>query len=146
MNKIFSILALCFMAGMMSCGDESYQSDIPYTSFADVYINLDLPEYNSLAIDKGYYELDEGLRGIIIYRENSGSYKAYERNCPYHPYEACATVSVHSSKLYIFCPCCQSQFNSNNGYPMGGPAQYPLRQYGAYLSGRALTITDEVLN
>ncbi|MBL3654848.1 Rieske 2Fe-2S domain-containing protein [Fulvivirga sediminis] len=145
MNRYFLFIAV-FSFGLFSgCGEESYQDEMPYTGFPDVYMNLDLPQYNSLSFDGGFYLLDKGVRGIIVYRSSGSEFHAYEQNCPYHPYEACATVSVHNSGLYIFCPCCQSQFSFDSGNPIGGPSQYPLREYVTHLTLRSLTVTDEIL-
>lgn len=145
MNKLkFLICSVIVM--ISSCNEDSYREEIPYASFPDIYIQLDLPEYNDLSIDGGYILIDEGVRGIILYRENSSAYHAYERNCSYRPHEAGSTVNVHSSKLYMTDPTCGSTFSFTNGYPTGGPAQFPLREYQVSLNRRTLTITDEPVN
>ncbi|MFZ6012485.1 MAG: hypothetical protein ACOYXT_19235, partial [Bacteroidota bacterium] len=87
-----------------------------------------------------------GVQGIIVYRINASSYVAYERNCSYHPNDACVTVEVHPSNLYMYDPCCSSSFDFSTGQPTGGPAWRPLRQYETSLSGSNLTITDEIIN
>ena len=84
-----------------------------------------------------------GVRGIIVYRTNSTSYNAFERNCSYHPNDACATVNVHNSGLYMTDPCCASTFDFLDGNPSGGIAWRPLRRYRTQLNGLTLSITDE---
>ncbi|GAA0892336.1 hypothetical protein GCM10009122_20150 [Fulvivirga kasyanovii] len=144
-NKLkFTLLSLLFI--IYSCNDSPYREEIPFASFPDIYIQLDLPEYNDLSVDGGYVLLNEGVRGIILYRENSTTYHAYERNCSYRPHEAGSTVNVHSSELFMTDPSCQSSFSFTNGYPTGGPAQFPLREYQVSLNRRTLTISDEPIN
>ncbi|MEX2335693.1 MAG: hypothetical protein WD555_00305 [Fulvivirga sp.] len=132
------------IACVFSCNENDFQEEIPYAFFEDIRIELDLPQYNDLSFDGGYMTLNEGVRGIILYRENESSYHAYEMICSYHPQDACATINVHGSGLTMFCPCCNSTFSFTTGYPTGGgPAQYPLRKYQVYLDRRVLTVTDE---
>ena len=89
--------------------------------------------------------IDGGVRGIILYRESSTLYHAYERNCTYLPNEACATINVDISELFLIDPCCNSTFELITGYPTGGPAYFPLQKYRVLLDGSLLTITDEVI-
>lgn len=145
MSKI-KLLFLCFIFGLFSCNEEMPQNEIPYASFSDIYIQLDLPQYNDLSFDGGYVYLNEGLRGIILYRKGASTYYAFERTCSYRPFEAGATVDVHSSNLYMFDPSCKSSFSFDAGIPTGGPAQLSLRRYQTILNGRTLTITDEPVN
>lgn len=144
-NKLTLILVGVLFI-ISSCNDSPYREEIPFASFPDIYIQLDLPQYNDLAVDGGYILLNEGVRGIILYRENTSTYHAYERNCSYRPHEAGATVNVHASELYMTDPSCKSSFSFSNGYPTGGPAQFPLREYQVSLNRRTLTITDEPIN
>lgn len=144
----FIITGLILCVGIfLSCNENNFQEEIPYAFFEDKLINLDLPEFNNLAIDNGYLELNDiGVRGIIVFRESASNYHAFERICSYHPSDACATINVHSSGLYLFCPCCNSTFSPETGFPTGGgPAEFPLREYRTYLDSRTLVITDEPL-
>lgn len=122
---------------------------IPYIPFDDIVINLTLPQYISLKNVGGYYELtgnDQGVRGIIIYRKSASVYLAYEKNCSFRPNEACATVDVDGSTLYMTDTCCGSSFSFSDGSPISGPAWRPLRQYLTFLNGFELTITDEIVD
>lgn len=133
-----------FILSLASCGRDLSDDAIPRTNFADIVINLSLPEYQSLN-SNGYKTISGGVRGIIIRKENS-SYIAYERNCSYRPAEACATVDVHMSGLFMIDTCCGSNFNFSDGSPSGGPAWRPLNRYHTSLTGSTLTITDELIN
>lgn len=138
-----------FVIGMTSlyvnCSPDLSDDPIPYQPFSDIVINLNLPTYNSLKIDGGFATTGGGVRGIIIYRVNSTTYLAYERNCSFHPNDACATVDIDFTGLYMIDPCCGSTFSFSNGAVIGGVAWRPLQQYHTSLDYNELTITDEVL-
>lgn len=134
------LLILVFIT-MVACSTDPGDDPIPYQPFPDVVINLNLPAYNNLRSDKGSVYIKDGVRGIILYRLNSNTYYAFERNCSYRPNDACATVDVHSSTLYMVDTCCGSTFDFN-GNPTGGPAWRPLRRYSTSLNGSVLTVTN----
>jgi len=140
-------LFACLLAVCFSCQPDYSTDPIPIVNFPDFIINLSAPEYQALTINGGYKEINAiGVRGVIVYRQDATTFRAYERNCPYRPNDACATVNVHSSSLYLVDPCCNSTFSFSNGQPTSGVATQPLRQYAADLAGQQLTITDEILN
>jgi nitrite reductase/ring-hydroxylating ferredoxin subunit len=134
-------LPLCILAGLS-------QAQAQYASFPEVVINLSLPDYLSLRLDGGIKEMSEpGIRGIIIYRLSESTYIAYDKNCSYHPYdEACSTVEVDLSRLFLKDACCGSSFNFSDGRVTGGPASRPLIRYRTELTGSVLHITDEIIN
>jgi hypothetical protein len=139
-------IMLIALTGVISCTPELTDDPIPPAAFSSIYINLNLPAYNGLRTVGGYaYIGDGGVRGIILYHQAQFNYIAYERNCSYRPNEACATVDVDISTLFMHDPCCHSQFDFSTGMPTGGPAWRPLRKYETLLSGSDLTITDTVI-
>lgn len=124
-----------------------YDDPIPDAFFQDIVIDLSFPEYVRLRTDGGSHELSaKGVRGILIYRKTGGGFLAFEKNCSYRPADACATVELHPSGLFMVDYCCNSNFNLEDGTPTGGPAWRPLRQYRTYQTGFLLTITAESLN
>lgn len=131
---------------LAACTPDRSDDPVPFIPFVDIIINLNLPEFLELRTDGGYVLINGGVRGIILYRENSSSYFAYERNCSFRPNEACATVNVHNSRLFMVDPCCNSNFNFSDGNPTGGPAWRPLVRYRTQVSGTTLTISSEVIN
>lgn len=137
---------ICIFLLLIACEPDLSDDPIPYIPFTEIIINLSFPEYASLRTDGGYKEINGGVRGIIIYRVNATSYNAFERNCSFHPNDACATVNTHNSGLYLTDPCCGSTFNFSDGNPSGGVAWRPLRRYRTQLNNSTLTITDEVVN
>lgn len=129
-----------------ACNRDLSDDPIPEGFFPDITINLNLPAYIQLKNDGGFVNIDGGVRGIILHRKNSITYLAYERNCSFHPNDACATVEVHSSNLFMIDTCCGSSFSLDDGVPTGGPAWRPLRKYRTYLNGTELVITSESVN
>jgi len=142
-RKISNYLFIVFLVG---CSPYRSDDPVPYIPFVDIVINLNLPEFISLRSDGGYKQIDGGVRGIIVYRVNSSTFMAYERNCSFRPNEACATVNVHTSGLFMEDPCCGSSFNFSDGNPSGGPAWRPLVAYRTQLDGVTLTVSSEVIN
>jgi hypothetical protein len=141
--KKLLIISLCVF--LSSC-DSTERSDDPITfgNFPPIVINITLPAYSKLQLDGNYIVLkNEGNRGIIVYRENSTTFRAFEQNCSFQPNDACATVQPFS--IYMQDACCGSTFNYA-GDPTGGLAWRPLGQYETHISGTTLTITDAVIN
>jgi hypothetical protein len=141
--RIQYIALLCLLA----CDPQLTDDPIPLVTFQDQVCNLALPEYSSLRLDGGFKEMNKiGVRGVIVYRVNETTFRAYERNCSYHPNDAGSTVNIHTSNLYMIDSTCGSTFNFSDGQPTGGPAWRPLRQYRTDVTGNVLTITSEVIN
>ena len=136
-------VVLALLAG---CEPDLQDDAIPWQPFDVINLNLNLPEYLNLKVEGGHVYVDDGgVRGLLVYHRSGNNYLAYERNCSFQPNTACATVEVHVSTLYIYCPCCSSSFDFATGYPTGGPAWRPLRQYETSVNGSTLTITDQVV-
>ncbi|HEY9047952.1 MAG TPA: hypothetical protein VIN08_18720 [Ohtaekwangia sp.] len=131
------------LLALLSCSSDLSDDAIPYQPFQDIVINLNLPEYNTLKTT-GHQNIKGGVRGIILHRVNATSYRAFERNCSYQPANACATVEIHASGLYMTDPCCGSNFDFN-GAPMGGAAWRPLQQYATTLTGSDLRISSDIV-
>lgn len=142
----YTLMYILILLSLAACDSEPTDDAIPWQPFDIIQLNLNLPEYIQLRSDRTYaYLNDGGVRGIIVYHESGTNYIAYERNCSFQPNSACATVEVHVSTLYMLCPCCSSSFDLATGFPTGGPAWRPLRQYETSLTGSTLTVTDQVV-
>jgi hypothetical protein len=131
---------------LISCGsDEQTDSPIPFATFSPIVINTSLPSYNALQVDNNFVILqNEGVRGIIVYRENSTTFRAFERICSLQPDSPCSNLDV--TALFMRDPCCESMFNFKGEPTGGGLAWRPLLQYQIQVSGTTLTITDNVIN
>lgn len=126
---------------LIRCGNDNYLDPIPYV-LVDTTINLSNIEYNALRIDRGYVEIQGGWKGIIIYREDATTYKAFEKASPHRVDEACAEVIVDPDGLFMRELCDNSIFDFD-GIPIGGLAQIPLRQYVTQLDGNYLHIFNQ---
>jgi hypothetical protein len=136
---LISILPL-----LLSCGQDPVDDPIPFAAFPDVVLTLS--NYPALLSDGGFLLInDAGFRGIILYRKAIDKFLAFERNCSFQPLDACATVDIHSSTLYMEDTCCGSTFNFE-GNRTGGPAWRPLLQYETISNGNSVTITDATVN
>ncbi len=142
MPRMRSVILIFLFA---ACSENLVDDPIPFVAFPEEVITLSLVP--ALQQDGGHYLVNgKGVRGIIVHRVNSTTFRAFERNCSFQPNEACATVDVHTTGLFMLDACCGSNFDFPNGNPTGGPAFRPLRQYRTQLSGSTLTVTDEVIN
>lgn len=135
---LFGVLLAAIIIFMSSCQQDEWISPIPYV-LVDTTINLSNQEYMPLRLDGGYVEILGGYKGILIYRENANTYRAFEKASPYRTDEACAYVYVDPSGLFLREGCGNSVYDFE-GNPSGGMAQYPLRQYQIYLDGIYLNI------
>jgi nitrite reductase/ring-hydroxylating ferredoxin subunit len=140
-----TLILVLSLATSMACLPDLSDDAIPPAAFSTLTINLNLAEYQDLKT-KGSLEINDiGVRGVILYKVNESTYHAYEKNCSYHPNDACATVSVDASTLFMIDYCCNSTFALATGYPTSGPAWRPLRQYETSLTGQTLTISDRLV-
>jgi hypothetical protein len=138
--------SLFFLLIFGACSSDVTDDVVGAASFPDYVVNLNLPEFNDLRTKGWMYIRSIGVRGVILYRSSTSlQYYAFERNCTFRPYEACATVDVHSSGLYMEDSCCGSIFNFS-GDPTSPPAITPLRRYDIVDQGNGtLLITDNII-
>lgn len=113
---------------------------INITSFPELMLNGGAKDISSVPDYRQY-----GNRGIIVYRKNATTFLAFEKTCSFQPGDACATVGIHESNLFMIDVCCGSQFNFE-GNPTGGLAWRPLLQYQTSVSGTQVTISSTVSN
>ena len=144
-DMLVIFLCLSLLAG--ACSSDPIDDPIPMTSFPDKVLNLNLPD-NIVLRSKGSSRAynDIGVRGVIVYCVDVGVYHEYERNCSFQPNEACATVNIDVSTLFMTDPCCGSTFDFVTGMPTGGAAWRPLRQYRTTFNGTDLVISDEIVD
>jgi hypothetical protein len=133
--------------GLAACGSSATSTQtIPSVSFS-TQINITNQQYQALRIVNGVVVLPAGgiagggVKGLFIVRTGANSYQAFDRNCPYQPYDACSLVSLDRSRLFFRDSCCGSQFDLQ-GQLMRGPAVRQLRSYATNLNGSLLTISN----
>ena len=141
--------ALCALSASTGCGNKAdTQQQVPY-GIVNLSFDLTNQQYRALRTDGGAITFaikgpdgPAGVKGVIVVRQNAQSYLAFERNCPYQPYDACSLVSLdRSSRLFMRDSCCNSQFDLR-GQVTGGPAIRPLVQYSVSLQGTQLTVVN----
>lgn len=131
-----------------ACGSKN--SDQPAIPNAPVNLSLNITnqQYSNLRFDNRPITLPVtgpagtgGVKGVIVVRLSAGTFVAFERNCPYQPYDACALVSIDQSGLFLQDSCCKSQFDFR-GQVTGGPSPRALKQYSTSLQGSLLNIIN----
>lgn len=138
MNRFIVFLV---MLVLVACEPSVEQSPIPNVP-VNVEVNLNDIDNSALQLIGGYiYIVDVGVRGILLRRESQTVYRAFDRNCTFQPTNTCAIVEVHSSGFYIEDTCCESVFDLS-GFPTGGPATYPLKEYRVSIADDLLIITN----
>jgi hypothetical protein len=141
-SRVCLLLMICCGA----CSPDLSDDPIPLATFSPFTFNINLPQYQKLR-SQGTVEINDiGVRGVIVHRINPTTYITYERNCSYQPIQACATVNIDVSNLFLTDPCCNSTFELATGNPTGGPAWRPLRKYETYLTGSDITITENIVD
>ena len=137
----FLILSLLLISLLFSsCEKQLPYEAIPYTIINED-INLNNLQYLNLSNIGGYVYYDAGYRGLLIYHEGGGIYKAFERACTHDPRAECTPVEMDESTLFMKHDCCGSTFNLD-GNPTGGPASLNLLRYDVYVDGIYLKIRN----
>lgn len=137
--KLFSVIALLFLSVVISCKKNS--SPIPYVPVS-IQINLSNPDYFTLKSPGGWLYVTGGSKGLIIYRYDQNTFRAYDRHCPYHPDDACSKLSVENSGLTVKDTCCSSVFSILDGSILGGPADRNMVEYKSSFDGNILSINN----
>ena len=104
------------------------------------YLNISSTLYIDLASVGGWENLTGGYRGVVVYREASDQFVAFDRACPYDWQTDSAYVSVEPSGLVIKCKSCGSEYLIIDGSVVKGPATYPLKQYNTSFDGLTLHV------
>ena len=96
---------------------------------------IDLKTGGSMVIEGGH-------SGIIIYRDSTFHFMAFDRTCTLWPDHTAAVVhdTIFANDAFV-CPVCNSQFlHRNEGEVIRGPAQNPLVRYKAVVNSNTLHI------
>ncbi len=132
-----SVLMLCLV--LSSCKKENPQPVIPevYVNFS---INPNSTEFLEINAPGSWVTVTGGYRGILIYRQSMNEFLAYERTCPWDPWEEGARIEVEESVFTAVCPVCDSQYLVLDGSPFEGPSTYLLKQYHTTYDGSLLYV------
>ena len=137
---ITSIIVL-LLSSTWSCGDKIQHDSIPEVAvYAQIDVNSTM--YIELNTIGGWVYLTGGYRGILVYRISVDEFVAYDRGCPYDPFEQCARITMDPSGITCTDSCCGSQFGILDGSVIKGPATIPLKRFYTYFDGNILTINN----
>jgi len=135
----FGVSLFLLMLLPVSC-EKDNQHPVPVVP-VEFTINIESTQYIELNNIGGWAYFSGGYRGIVIYRWSFDEFRAFDRACPYHPYDECGFVKVIDPPTAI-CECCGSMYLLLDGSVITGPSKYPLRQYRTYFQFPFLQVTN----
>lgn len=133
MRKIL-VITLALIAIACSRGDK--RPNIPYV-FVDRNLYVNSMDYIPIS---GYKYVNDGYRGIVVYRVMENQFAVFERCCPHDPEHAHAMVHVEPSGVICIDSICKSRFNLIDGGKVSGPSIFPLQMYRYTYDGEKLHI------
>ncbi len=137
---IIGLFIVMFIPGLLiPCCETNRGQIIPYVH-VDIYLLL-YADLATMGIGTSKVIDNEGVNGIVLYRQSDFEFFAYDRTCTLWP-EHDAAVVEDSSFFGVFeCPECGSTYLlMNGGIPNSGPAQYPLVEYNTSIQGDVLHV------
>ena len=119
-------------------------SPVPYTP-VDIYINVNLPEYNALAAVGGWAYITGGSEGLIVYRKSIDAFNAMDRHCPVQAQNLCKVTVGSDNILAVDTTCCHCSFLLQDGSLASNPngvdgAGIGLTLYNTTFNGTTLHI------
>ncbi len=132
----FFLFISLFFSG---CEDDTENNNIPLVE-VNFTIAVNDPAYLNLQNIGGWVYVSGGSRGIILYRSDNESFKAYDRHCTFNPSSTCALVSVDPNNITASDDCCGSSFLLTDGGVTRPPAVQPLKQYNTSFDGSILRV------
>lgn len=137
-NIIFPfVLTILLVVG--SCDKQTTHETIPNVA-VDIYIDVNSTLYVQLNTIGGWLYLTGGYKGILVYRVSDEDFVAYDRTCPYDPYEAHSRLEMDMGNLIVVDTVCKSKFVILDGSIIEGPATVPLKRYRTTYDGSILHI------
>jgi hypothetical protein len=138
-NIFLSVLLALMMLLPLSCGKDG-RHPVPDV-MVNFTLNLESTQYIELNVVGGWAYFTGGYRGIIIYRQSIDEFRAFDRACPYHPYDDCALIRVFDPPLATDT-CCGSRFLLIDGSVVTGPSEWPLKQYRTFFNPPFLQVSN----
>jgi len=144
--RIIKILGLGLIIAFLlssawSCNGKVEHDAIPEVA-VNAYIDVNSTMYIELNTIGGWVYLTGGYRGILVYRVAVDEFVAYDRGCPFDPFEATSRITMDPSGITCTDSLCGSQFGILDGSVINGPATIPLKRYYTYYDGNILTINN----
>jgi nitrite reductase/ring-hydroxylating ferredoxin subunit len=131
-----SVLVLLPMGG---CYKEQQHETIPNVA-VDLYIDVNSTLYLQLNTVGGWLYLTGGYKGILVYRLSDYEFVAFDRTCPYDPYENNSRLEMDAGNLIVVDTVCDSKFVIIDGTVFEGPSTLPMKQYRTDFDGTILHI------
>ncbi len=138
-KHIFLKVLLVFLPVLLNSCSKEDDHPVPYVrvEFSFLVHNHNLSHSGMSAQFLGH-----GYRGIFVYRVSPDEFRAYDRACTYSPHTCTLNISEDNAVL-VGADCSESVYSLLDGYPLEGPANYPLREYRTYFDGEnRLTIRN----
>lgn len=132
---------MILLSSSWSCGKKQAHDSIPEVP-VNLYIDINSTMYIELNTIGGWVYLTGGYKGILIYRIAVDEFVAYDRACPYDPFETCARIAMDPSGLTCSDSCCTSKFGILDGSVINGPATIPLKRYNTFYDGSVLSVSN----
>jgi hypothetical protein len=137
----FVLVLLLGITFFQSCDKEKDYEEIPYAvvNFR-IYPNSTI--YWELNSPGGWVYLIANYpsKGVLVYRISLEEFVAFERTCPYDPYELEAQIEVEPSGITAACPSCGTKYILLDGTRFEGPGSRPLKKYRNTYDGNTLHI------
>ena len=123
------------MGTLFSCSKQEEQI-VPYVR-VNLTVNLQLPQFNALnSVNNAvlYEGVGYNQNGVIIYRNSTDEFTAYDATCPKHIETKTAVVLDDGGHAgTATCPNCSTVYRFfNYAYPSKG---HPLKQYRVTMTG-----------
>jgi Rieske Fe-S protein len=119
--------AILFGMGCRKVDDDSSEQ-VPVIP-TDIFLNINLPEFNALQNPGGWVYITGGSRGIMVYRLGLNDFAVFDRHCTFQVAQGCR-VNIEDSNITAKDEnCCESVFSVLDGVPLSGPARRPLLRY-----------------
>ena len=134
--KIRIFLLILILAGV-SC-KKNRTHPIPSIAF-DLQIDLTLPSYQELNSVGGWAYVSGGIKGIVVYRQSTDIFVAWERMSPEDPDNVCSTpLTIDTTNfLQLNDACSGAKFSMYDGSPISG-SDWGLRKYQTEWNGSNL--------
>ncbi|MCF8378584.1 MAG: hypothetical protein K9H49_03340 [Bacteroidales bacterium] len=136
------LISVIILTSNISC--DKHRFEFPY---APISLNVDLVNiYSTIGLGQHAFVYEnEGVNGLIIFRNHSDELFVFDRTCTYEPDHSCSVENDTTSFLHLSCPCCESQYfldESGDAFVTRGPSRYSLVRYNAFINGGFLRITN----
>ncbi len=138
MRRRFFAIVVLFSTLAIAC-NSTYHETIPYKK-VDFTIYPNDVMYYKLNTYGGYEYFTGGVSGIVVYRLDEWTFKAYDRSCSHDWWDSGSWIWVDQSGIRLMDSLCGSVFNILDGTVLDGPAQLPLREYNTRYDGVRLRV------